>query len=514
MRRVKDYNTFLKENELLSNMASKQMTRILDPDYEAKIKVKTQAEVEASFGNDENGQPIKVWDFWKFVPEKKGFVGIAPLFSGEVILKEIDNDGDVTRIYEVTTGTNSGLKGKFTWESTSGGAKYPEFGEPNDKKWSDVLGPDEDFLKTFVSPSVRWASIISEIDGVSLKKIGVKGVYEIEYADKFQFYGNVRIYYSANQEDSFVNSFYSYEVKDGPNKGTKGKGLQIFSEAQNLKKSGIYNPFSNGDATLRVIQYPAISHADREKNNPIKASQTPSIFASDGKGIKPDQLIFFNTSNLSSIKGPTPEIFEYLNFDYGSIPVYNENKAKVSIEGGEGNKIFGKIEKSKLPSTKIFYLTDSGVSSRYGKEFAYGMPGIENSECYISCYQGQPLILYTVEAQKKDQPSFDTKGVGAYGNRYFSGIFNDPKTGIFTAVMGEWYYDYLLDEIGLLYAYAGKDKEITQISNMVKFWKNAGVKLDKEAGKASAEMKAKSWQASKEAEKLANNSRTSPFGPK
>ena len=476
MRRVKDYNTFLKENELLSNMASKQMTRILDPDYESKIKVKTQAEVEASFGNDENGHPIKVWDFWKFVPEKKGFVGIAPLFSGEVILKEIDNDGDVTRIYEVTTGTNSGLKGKVTWESTSGGAKYPEFGEPKDKKWSDVLGPDEDFLKTFVSPSVRWASIISEIDGVSLKKIGVKGVYEIEYADKFQFYGNVRIYYSANQEDSFVNSFYSYEVKDGPNKGTKGKGLQIFSEAQNLKKSGIYNPFSNGDATLRVIQYPAISHADREKDNPIKALGWVNNLITGGKGIKPDQLIFFNTSDLSSIKGPTPEIFEYLNFDYGSIPVYNENKAKVSIEGGEGNKIFGKIEKSKLPSTKIFYLMDSGVSSRYGKEFAYGMPGIENSECYISCYQGQPLILYTVEAQKKDQPSFDTKGVGAYGNRYFTGIFNDPETGIFTSVMGEWYYDYLLDEIGLLYAYAGKDKEIKEISNMVKL--NDGVQKE------------------------------------
>ena len=116
MGRVKDYNTFLKENELLSNMASKQMTRILDPDYESKVKVKTQAEVEASFGNDENGDPMKVWDFWKFVPEKKGFVGIAPLFSGEVILKEIDNDGDVTRTYEVTSGNNSGLKGKFTWE--------------------------------------------------------------------------------------------------------------------------------------------------------------------------------------------------------------------------------------------------------------------------------------------------------------------------------------------------------------------------------------------------------------
>ena len=485
MGRVKDYNTFLKENELLSNMASKQMTRILDPDYESKVKVKTQAEVEASFGNDENGDPMKVWDFWKFVPEKKGFVGIAPLFSGEVILKEIDNDGDVTRTYEVTSGNNSGLKGKFTWESTSGGAKYPEFGEPKDKKWSDVLGPDEDFLKTFVSPQVRWASIISEIDGVSLKKIGVKGVYEIEYSDKFQFYGNVRIYYSANQEDSFVNSFYSYEVKDGPNKGTKGKGLQIFSKAQNLKKSGIYNPFSNGDATLRVVQYPAITSSNMNIGsvNPIKASKGwAKNIITGGSGIHKDQLIFFNTSDLSSIKGPSKELFEYLNYDSDdSIKDYKENLAFAKVESRGSNTIIGKIEKSKLPSTKIYALQDGKTVYFNGNTFP-SLDGIETSECYISCYQGQPLILYTVKCEKKDNPSFDNKGIGTYGNRFFAGNFYNPSSKTYAQVRGEWYYDSAWDDIGIIYAYKVSDKkEISEISNenLVKIPSKAQIEKDR-----------------------------------
>jgi hypothetical protein len=463
MGRVKDYNTFLMENKLLSNIASKQMTRILDPDYESKAKVKTQAEVESSFGNDEKGNPMGVWDFWKWDDKKNGFVATSPTFSGEVTLKEIDNEGDVTRIYEVTSGTNNGLKGNFTWESTTAGSKYPKFGEPADKKWSDVLGPDENFLKTFVSPQVRWASNISEIDGVKLKKVGLNGVYEIEYEDKFQFFGNVRIYYSENQEDPFVNSFYSYEVKDGPNKGAKGKGFQIFTEKQNSAKIGIYNPFSDGDVALKVIQYPAISHSDRQKNELIIANSIKG-----GNGIYPDQLIFFNTSDLSSIKGPTKELFDSLNFEYGLIPEYNANKGLTAMKEsfGAGNKILGKIEKSKLPSTKIYGLQKTSAPSQYtGNDFP-SLDGIETTECYISSYQGHPLILYTVEAKKKDSPSFDNKGVGTYGNRFFSGIFYDREKNIASKVRGEWYYDYLLDEIGIIYAYGVNDKkEIKKISN-------------------------------------------------
>jgi hypothetical protein len=462
MGRVKDYNTFLMENKLLSNIASKQMTRILDPDYESKAKVKTQAEVESSFGNDEKGNPMGVWDFWKWDDKKNGFVATSPTFSGEVTLKEIDNEGDVTRIYEVTSGTNNGLKGNFTWESTTAGSKYPKFGEPADKKWSDVLGPDENFLKTFVSPQVRWASNISEIDGVKLKKVGLNGVYEIEYEDKFQFFGNVRIYYSANQEDPFVNSFYSYEVKDGPNKGAKGKGFQIFTEKQNSAKIGIYNPFSDGDVALKVIQYPAITRSNIGKTNPIIAANSQG-----GSGIRLDQLIFFNASDLSSIKGPSKELFEYLNYDlYDSIKDYNENAAQKKVESRGSNTIIGKIEKSKLPSAKIYALQNGKTVSYKGNQFP-SLDGIETSECYISCYQGQPLILYTVEAKKKDSPSFDNKGIGTYGNRFFVGNLYNPKfPNVHTQVRGEWYYDSSWDEIGIIYAYGISDKkEINEISN-------------------------------------------------
>ena len=78
------------------------------------------------------------------------------------------------------------------------------------------------------------------------------------------------------------------------------------------------------------------------------------------------------------------------------------------------------------------------------------------------------MILYTVKAEKKNSPSFDNKGVGTYGNRFFSGIFYDREKNIASKVRGEWYYDYLLDEIGIIYAYGVNDKkEIKKISNNI-----------------------------------------------
>jgi hypothetical protein len=68
----------------------------------------------------------------------------------------------------------------------------------------------------------------------------------------------------------------------------------------------------------------------------------------------------------------------------------------------------------------------------------------------------------------------------------FSGIFYDKETDIASQVRGEWYYDYLLDEIGIIYAYGVNDKkEIKQISNGVKL--NLGVAIQKEINKLSAE---------------------------
>jgi hypothetical protein len=461
MRRVKDYTTFLKENELLSSEASKKMTRLLNPDYISDITTKSKDQIEASFAKD--GKTGKVWEAFEWVEEKGGYVGKSPIFSGDVILKEIDDDGSVSRRYEVTSGTNKGSSGYFTWEGNTEDAegkieKYPLFQLPTGKKWSDILGPDEDFLKTFVSYGHRWGSNISEIDGVKLIKVGTNGIYEIEYDDKFQFYGKVRIYYLGNTGSSFFNLYYSYEVKDGPNKGAKGKGLQIFGDDEDSEKTGIYNPFSDGETTLDVIQYPAISNGvDREKKDPIMANSITG-----GSGINGNQLIFFDTSNLSSIKGPTKEIFRSL---YGGIKDYQSSDSSSYDDLAEKNIISGKIEKSKLPSTQIYALQkDKNPVYFTGNEFP-PLDGNETSECYISHYQGHPLILYTVKCQKKNTPSFDNKGIGTYGNNFFVGIFYNDGLGTIQ-VRGEWYYDYSLGEIGIIYAYSVFDKkEITGMTN-------------------------------------------------
>jgi hypothetical protein len=474
MRRVKDYNTFLKENELLANTASKQMTRILDPNYESKARVKSKDEIEASLEKDADGNPTGVWDFFEYNTEKGGFVGITPLFSGEVILREIDDEGDLFRKYEITSGTNKGLKGNFTWKDTEG-LKYPEFELPGDKKWSDILGPDADFLETFISPKIRWASNISEIEGVKLKKISLAGVCEIEYEDKFQFFGNVRIYYSGNIESIFLNSYYSYEVMDGPNKGAEGKGLQIFSEEQNLKKSGLYNTFSDGDLdpnAVNPIQYGInISPMDLAKDKVLIAGKTGGD--REKNGINTDQLIFLNTSDLSSIKGPTKRIFGSLNIkDYSTVDAHTIVKNRMP------NQILGKIEKSKIASTKLYCYQGIPKEEIYyykGSEFP-SLDGIETSECFIAYYYGQPLILYTVEAKKKDQPSFDNKGVGTYGNNFFSGIFYDRKINKIYKVRGEWFFDNSFDQVGIIYAYdANGKKEMKEISNML--WSSVNAKI-------------------------------------
>jgi len=132
MGRVKDYNTFLMENKLLSHIAAKKMTRILDPNYESKAKVKTKDEIEASLlKGDEKSKGVG--NAFQYDEKKGGFVGITPIFSGEVTLKEIDDEGDTYRNYEVTSGTNKGIKGNFTWSDWEG-TKYPEFNLPDKKK--------------------------------------------------------------------------------------------------------------------------------------------------------------------------------------------------------------------------------------------------------------------------------------------------------------------------------------------------------------------------------------------
>ena len=457
MGRVKDYNTFLRENQLQQHAAAREMGRLLDPKYESKAKARTEEDIKASFGEDSKG----VTETFKFDPKKGGYVGKISMFSGEVILKEIDNEGDIYRIYEVTSGTNKGLSGDFTWENLDSGIKYPEFKPPSRKNWSDVLGPDEDFLKTFVSSRGRWATNISEIGGVKLIKVGLNGVYEIEYEDTFQFFGKVRIYYSGNDEDYFINSWYSYEVKDGPNRGTKGKGFQIFSAEENSAKSGVYDPFSSGDATLAVIKY----SSEESKNNP--QAELIARTSNGGTGINPNQLIFFNTPDLSSIKGPTKEIFKTL---YGNIKDYQSEEGKNNLTVGKNNNILGRIEKSKLSSKEIYAwnpIQGGPVNTQIidVKGSFPSLDGIETSDCYIAYYGGNPLILYTVKCQNKDAPSYDNKGVGTYGNNFFAGLLYNGNN--YDQVRGEWYYDHSVNGVGIIYAYRVSDKkEVLNFRNL------------------------------------------------
>ena len=452
MRRVKDYNTFLNEN-LGDQQAVKSMKKILSGG-DRNAKVKTADEIKSQFG--EEGA---VWaDEWVWSDSKNGYVGKDPIFSGEVLLKEIDEDGDVTRYYEVLTGTNKGLSGTFSWEG--GANKYPAYSDITGKSWSDVLGPDEEFLKSFKSVGHRWRTPFSGIEGIEIKKVKENGVCEIEYADIFQFYGIVRVYYSGSSGGSeWENTCYSYEVKDGPNKGLKGKGFQIMNSDYISGLSGVYKPFSNGDSTLSSIEFPAINPSDKGAFEDKVVSNTVNT----GAGINPNQMIFFNTSSLSSIKGPTKEICEAL---YGIDKAYDSTKAYNTLKGKGQNIIFGKLERSKLSGSTIYGIQEKSIVMFPGKWFLE-LDGVETSECYVSHYQGNPLVLYTVKCQNKDKPSFDNKGVGVYGNNFFSGYIYESALNPTVHIRGEWYYDFKLKQVGILYAYKVSDKKpIGSIMNM------------------------------------------------
>jgi hypothetical protein len=180
-------------------------------------------------------------------------------------------------------------------------------------------------------------------------------------------------------------------------------------------------------------------------------------------GINPNQMIFFNTTDLSSIKGPTKEICAAL---YGISTTYDSSKAYNSLIGKGENIIFGKLERSKLKGEKIYAIQGDSVVYFTGNRFLE-LDGVETSECYISHYRGNPLVLYTVKCQNKDKPTFDNKGVGIYGNNFFSGYIYESAMNPSVQIRGEWYYDFKLNQVGILYAYKVSDKKsIMSIPNM------------------------------------------------
>ena len=137
MRRVKDYNSFLKESYLTSHIASKTMSKILDPDARREIRAKTQSEIESSLSD----KGVTMNSQWSYIEADKGYVGSTPLFGGTVVLRELSEDEETSFQYEVKTGLNKGKKGPFEWKE-DGKNRFPLFSAPYNSSYSDLLGPD------------------------------------------------------------------------------------------------------------------------------------------------------------------------------------------------------------------------------------------------------------------------------------------------------------------------------------------------------------------------------------
>ena len=137
------------------------------------------------------------------------------------------------------------------------------------------------------------------------------------------------------------------------------------------------------------------------------------------------------------------------------------------------NIIFGKLDKSKLAGKKVYTIKGGKTTYFDAKDLSPldKLDGNTSGVCYVSHYQGNPLLLYTVSCSDKDSPSFDNKGLGTYGNNFFSGIFySGNELNPWIPAKGEWYYDYELDQIGIIYAYnCSTKKEIGLIKNLTAF---------------------------------------------
>jgi hypothetical protein len=453
MRRVKDYNTFLslKESFLTTSKASKVMTKLIDPSSRREVKAKSKETIESSFGDDS-----AVDTYWAWDPSVEGFSALSSLFGGRVVLRELEEDDSSDLEYEVVSGLNKGKRGEFEWGG-SGKSRTPIFSEPYNTKWKDLLGPDEDFLKTYTSPT--WKTVITDCPGVEIKKVGEKGVCEIIYDDKYQFYGKVRIYYSGEGVGEQSNSTFNYEVQDGPNAGLKGNGIRVFengNDPETLKfgdGSGVFNPFSSGDLNTSVRYACVGTSSNKEKIAYGKEKAT---------GTNPGQAIFLNTSELTSIKPPSAITFKELYPSAGNTYKIGE------ISKDKSCSIIGELDAKKI---KQYFFSVSWSNDEFKTEGdkeegtfdGYDFPdmkGNTSGKCYLAFYQGNPLILYTVPSKANSGGlKLDwNQEKGIYGNNFFVGRLSTIGGGKIS-VKGEWYYDYATGGIGIIYAYSINDSK-------------------------------------------------------
>ena len=462
-RRVKNYWDFLNEgNALTQSKAAKTITTVIDPNLRRNLKRKSQGEIEQSKSKD--GQVWKADTRYTYSPDDEGYVGWSKFHFGKVVLREIEEEGSTENVYEVLTGPNKGLRGNYEWQP--GNIGIPTYNPPYGKKWEDLLGPDEEFFNNYAFGG--GGVPITDIGGIEIVKVGNKGECEIRYSDIHQLYGKVRIYYDPSSYDSF-----SYEVLEGPNKGTKSQGFDIQKPEEG---KGIYNPFSKGLFISDVIDFPLPSSSNTDPSSTADRILSRSRASSSdyGKVTGYNQRIFLDTTKLESINPPTDKEFteKYKNtdFSYGMKKDYKKSsKYDVDVDWETFSDYLpcvGRIKKSQMTSSENVPVNYGNGSISLDK-----FPKISSSinYLYLSYYKGNPILLYEVKCKKQDSPSLNwNQDTGTYGNNFFVGMIYNEETKQFEEVKGEWYYDYGTDTVGIIYAYNSKGKKLEVIINLEK----------------------------------------------
>ena len=452
MRRVKDYNTYIKEASgfLETSPAAKKVSDILDRSKERKITAKSKEQIEAGEDSIVSGQKFGEWS-----DEEKGYVGASSLFSGKIVLRELEEDGITTREYEVLTGLNQGLKGKFEWSGSKENS-WPKSDKPYGKKWEDVLGPDEEFLKTFTSPLSRWGTALDGLPGITFESRGDKGEFIIVYDDIYQLYGKVEIIHDATLSDP---PCYRYEVIDGPNAGKKGSSFTVVKKGDDptsikFKDQGILAPFSNIPSFYpsNTVVFPASKSYDENTKFINKTSRGNT----SSTGFNPAQIIYLDTSELTNINPPDKS--EFLK-SYGELEGENGDVYSPFKESVTGD--YGYVEKSKYSSTE---LSTSGIGPGKNTPSTCSdlpikgnkLPGI-----FMDVYLYNDIALYTVNCKNTEGVptlKWDNE-VGAYGNNFFTGKFLvDANTWKY--LKGEWYFDHVAKTVGLIYAFDSSGKMV------------------------------------------------------
>jgi hypothetical protein len=418
----------------LNTSVTRKLTKIVSGGSR-NIRSKTSQEILEKHPNRTFGE----WD-----PKLNGFVGYSYLLNGKVLAQVINDDDeeDLYR-YEILSGLNSGLKGEYSIDSEG----ITIFSSPFKKEWKDLKGPDKDFLSNCYN-NFNWKSPLGGLEskGIEIKTRNESGECYIEYDDIYQFFGKVEIYCETPGEE------YVYEVKSGTNKGKKGSGLYIRSEAsdsskQFFKGAGVPRIFwAEGSESPSLIPGESVDwHASADETSIKMGSYKRGSSTIDCTGINPRQIIFLNTSDQKTINSPIKE--DFLK-NYGSFSSFKKW-----------------VPKTELENKNIIAYTWKELDPMKGNKW---------NGYFETNFLENPMYLYQVNSKNPEDSSlvFDWKkeDVGRYTTNFFVGLFIYTPKGESGSeeqdlVKGEWYWDYDRNSIGIIYAYDRQGKEVEIILN-------------------------------------------------